>query len=365
MEKENYFPLPEEIKLVLNDLILADEIKNIAASNGIFIDYGIQSDYADLLSKIYWDFSTICRIHDMALFKTRKGAISGFWINIENNEDNLNKVDFSILKLINEKVGQEIGERKIKLTNPKVLDNEGTFEGSIEYKQKKVGKTKFIDEVDRSFSFICSKKDDNQYEFLVENDSSNDKNVLEDFIKRQIQKEPTLTCKTINLLPEKLGSYKLVEFFDTLAKQTMPDWEFKEIKKIIVRQRDMTSDEGNDHEVENQHVLGIQKAILEGTSLRTNSFVKECEINGYRFMAMTYSFRKKNKPFGIDISTEFKEKPKVFEVNVVDFFKIEGVEKREIDVHLDPEEKKSILGEFYRTSKSIYEKLIIGVPLNN
>lgn len=358
MSDRYLYPSAENLIEILGNVCSAGDVKAIAADNGIFIDYGQHKDYARLMSKLFWGKAVLESIHDSAILNNHKNSLSGFWLNIDSDEgDELQ--NFSILQLIDSNIGQEIGKNKMKISSPSQTSDPKIFTGTVDYLEKKIGRIEFINEVKRSFKYYCRKIDENRYEFLIDVDSSRDKKVFENWIVKEIRKTETLIPSVTNLDPDSLGSH-LIEFFDELATSAMVNWDFKEITKIIVKKQD--DEESEEIEVDNQNLLGIQKAILEGKTLRNNSFVRECEESNYRFMAMSYRYEN-NDAYSIVVSSEFKERPKVFEINIVAYTRFEGEDRHSISYHLPKSIRGQILHNFYRVAKTIYDRLTIRVTL--
>lgn len=366
MDKDLYYALPEELRLVLIDMCPAGFVFELASRNGIFIDLGLHKDYSEFLSLINWDYETIREIHLSSLRSSQKQSLSGFWLKVDTkNELEFPINDFSILSIIADKVGNlPMGDKRITLTNPIIRDTNDTefeqFEGEVEYKQKKKGRTLFLEDVERSFKYYIEEKDNGHYQILVDLDSSNDTKVFEDWLYDVIKSiDKNIICEKDGLDPEDLRTSKLVEFFDQLATKTMPGWQIIDIVKIIVKQQANGDSEGE--ELSRPKVEGITKAILEGGDLRHNPFVQECEESGYKFMAMTYKFRHNSNPYEISISAEFKERPKVFEINIADYKKIQGKDAIREDHNLLTKERNQILHGFYRMAKNIYDNLVSGI----
>ena len=100
------------------------------------------------------------------------------------------------------------------------------------------------------------------------------------------------------------------------------NWKFIDVKQLILRTNNEKVDDSfpeEEEKVVSETVLsGIKQAILDGNKLRENPFVKQSEVSGYRFTAMTYLFQHKTRPCTVQISAEFKGRPKVFEVSIKD-----------------------------------------------
>lgn len=106
---------------------------------------------------------------------------------------------------------------------------------------------------------------------------------------------------------------------------------------------------------------GITQAILEGTELRNNSFVKQCEEGGYRFTAMTYEYESTHSPFVKEIRAEFKNRPKVFEVSLQNYAQRLGLNGMLDKRVMVDDHRVEVLSIFWVKAKQVFDTLISSV----
>ena len=133
------------------------------------------------------------------------------------------------------------------------------------------------------------------------------------------------------------------------------EWDFNEVKQLGFR-KGKGDEEGE--EVADSDLVGITQAILEGKNLRENSFVKQSEKSGYRFTAMTYEFSHKKHPYVIEVSSEFKGRPKVFEVSIKSYKQRTGIEENLSSASLSKKEEFALTSKLWSEAEAIYNQLI-------
>lgn len=65
-------------------------------------------------------------------------------------------------------------------------------------------------------------------------------------------------------------------------------------------------------EIKRSDLLSINQAILQGSYLRGNSFVKDCEAQGFYFLSMTLALVHSKSSEMIQVRIRFKLSPKMF-----------------------------------------------------
>jgi hypothetical protein len=146
-------------------------------------------------------------------------------------------------------------------------------------------------------------------------------------------------------LLEPLEIPKRIEFCDALLLTEFEDWRFEHVTGITVRQPEdrepILIEEGDEEQNEYEEdglierqptqsdLRGITQAILKGRRLRTNSFVKDCEKQGFYFPSMTIQYRHKREPEVMNLTVRFKLKPQMFEIAIEETFLVQELEQLE------------------------------------
>jgi len=116
-------------------------------------------------------------------------------------------------------------------------------------------------------------------------------------------------------------------------------------------------------QVGRQDLNSITQAILEGKNLRTNSFVKDCEKQGYFFLSMTLELKNINLSEIIQVRLRFKLSPEMFEVVLVNMALEDENGRREISF---PEQRQQeILKEFWNNCHKVWQEIYDNSPRLN
>lgn len=244
--------------------------------------------------------------------------------------------------------------------------------GRLEYQRISPGKVVLLNKVPESVEFFIDPIGDRLWQVTCFPDTNTDVQVMADIFSRMASgayktKTPTL---------EPLEVPKRIEFYDALLLTELKDWRFEEVIGITVRQaeeRDSSLDieKGNENQYEdNEYGLskdqptqsdlrGIKQAILEGRGLRTNSFVKACEKQGFYFTSMTIQYRHNREPELMNLTVRFKLNPLMFEIVLEDTFLIQALEQLEPHT-FDWQRQREILCTFWSICNRIINQLTGG-----
>lgn len=123
--------------------------------------------------------------------------------------------------------------------------------------------------------------------------SNSEMKELNKFLANVTKRDGTFTTNHISL--QVLTNENRVTFFDEFVKKKFNGWRFDTVTKIELKKFEGTDeeeskelDEEDDDSIKN--LQGITSAILNGTSIRNNSFVQECLQNNFYVTTMGYKF---------------------------------------------------------------------------
>lgn len=343
--KKYIYPRRYEIEQTLGEIAKRSFVDEFAQERGIFITKARQNELANTLSGFFFEHEDIEQIRDTAYKTTNSHNLSGFIINSEDDDFD----PILALKKLREEGQLEQGMEISPITLRKDNDDEYSI-GKISYKKRRPGIIEFLQEEDRSFEFRIQKISDHEHLILVDGNRSGESKVFEKIVKKQARHNTRFDVMD----QSQLNSLQTIRFFDELAETGMSDnWELIEVKQLVFRR-------GNQEDemlASSNELAGISQAFLEGKNLRENHFVKQSENNGYRFTAMTYKFLDKTSPHNIVIKAEFKFRPKVFEVNVLEYNEVFGPEENEESCMIDQELEMKIKTNFWRSAKKIFSDI--------
>jgi len=164
-----------------------------------------------------------------------------------------------------------------------------------------------------------------------------------------------------------------IQFFDDILDlySNHNEWYLEDVTDITIRKQSqqdnnyiiVDSNEGDlelvgeneEQPIGDDELLSISQAILQGKNLRTNSFVKKFEKQGYHFPAMTLLLRNHNTPEAIQVMIRFKLSPKMFEVVLTGMS--EKHDYGEVVTSFPPERQQQILQEFWHTSHQVWRAI--------
>ncbi len=325
-QKENTYKYPTryELNLTLSELTTRAFAERLAKSKGIFFPKGLQSEIADSLSSLFWGHSDLEKIRNAAYNSKVKKTLAGFIVRTEDTEFDLPRFLDTLRR--NNTLGKdyELGPlRKMSIQDSKenMLKDTArtTYKSSLNYIKRKPGRIEFLSEEIRQFDFTIEERNDSEWKILVECQKSTDANEIKKIIETQAPKN---SINIDQLEYDLLSPKETIEFFDKLADVGMSkDWRIEDIKYLIFRR----GEDEEEEEATEEQLSGIRQAKLDGTNLRQNPFVKQSEKSGYSFTAMTYRYEHKTKGIVIQISAEFKMRPKVFEISITNYWTRVGI----------------------------------------
>jgi len=347
MDTKYKYPTRYEIEQALGELSTRKFLDHFAQTRGVFITKVIQSELAEVVSGFFFEHSDIEEIRKAAFRIHAKNTLAGFIVHSEEK-------DFDLVSHIDELRHSNRMGRDTTLS-PIVADHQDDsrkiFKGTINYVERKPGRVEFLHEYQRAFDFFIEQSDEGSWQVLIDCNKSADARILEELVNRTTKKNTRLAILDQDILT----SEQTIRFFDELATRGMSkDWNFNEVKQLVFRR---PKDE-EDEEVDKSALTGITQAILEGNDLRDNPFVKQSEKSGYRFTAMTFEYEHKKRPFIIQIHSEFKGRPKVFEVSIVNIKSREGIDEKLKPFETSENEEMQIRSGFWIIAKKIYDELI-------
>lgn len=143
-----------------------------------------------------------------------------------------------------------------------------------------------------------------------------------------------------------------VEFFNDILSANPANWRFEDAVKMGISQGEQTSEMFEDAEDEediqeelDENLRGITGAVLSGEGLRTNGFVQKCIDNGYFFESGRLLFVNTDIAEQVEISIEFKQKPKeTFDISIETEY--ETTEEGREEISFDSEHRKEIRDTF-------------------
>lgn len=354
MEKTNHYNYPSRYDLIqaLTDFSKRSFVDQFAQKRGIFLTKAVTSDLANFLAGLFYEHADIEEIREAAYQQNTSSTLSGYTYYID--KDDLENPDpITAIERAMDNGGFDEGIKLTPLVKIRDENGEEMYKGTVSYQNNKPGRIELLQKEERTFDFYIKPEGEDKYRILVDCGNSKDSKVLlEQILKKHLPK--TGRYNVLNI--DRLTSAQTIKFFDELASKGMSvdNWEFNEVKQLIFRK-------GQDEEEEEAgetDLVGITQAILEGKNLRENTFVKQSERSGYRFTAMIYEYSHKRHPYVIEVSSEFKGRPKVFEVSIRNYKQREGLEEVLHEANLSKKEELAITSKLWDEAEAIYNDMV-------
>lgn len=176
----------------------------------------------------------------------------------------------------------------------------------LEYSVIKPGRIEFISNQKKVTDIIVTKKGTNEALFDVRQASSSEMKEINKFLEAATNKDKAIQPAHITL--KNLTNENRVSFFDEFIKMRFNGWRFVTVTKIELKkyENDETAELNDEEDSAIANLQGITSAILNGTSIRNNSFVQECLTNNFYVTTMGYRFENLEEFIEVVIEINFK-----------------------------------------------------------
>lgn len=345
------YPARYDLQQAFKEFCQYKWLEKFAQEQGILLSNATHDGLADFLSGLFFEHAQLERIRNSALQTASTNSVYGFRVATDDS-------NFSLPDMIDnyrEKVVDQHNQMKVKALVYYVIENSKLFHGTIEYLQQKPGRIQFLQGTERAFDYYIRLIADDEWEIMVDCGRSIDGRLIEEWVSKKLPRDSYV----MKIEQDRLTTSQTIRFFDELGSEGAGmGWRLSQVKRIVLRRDNGSSDVEEEHVETSESVLsGITQAILEGSELRNNPFVKQCEEGGYRFMAMTYEYESKEQPFVKEIRAEFKQRPKVFEISLPNYYRRSGINGSLEKQGLSSEHRVQILSVFWGKAKGVFDKL--------
>ncbi len=176
----------------------------------------------------------------------------------------------------------------------------------LEYSVIRPGRIELISNQKKVTDIIVTKKDNNEALFDVRQASSSEMKEINKFLEAATKKDRNVQSAHITL--KNLTNENRVSFFDEFVKMKFKGWRFVTVTKIELKkyENDETEELNDEEDSAIANLQGITSAILNGTSIRNNSFVQECLTNNFYVTTMGYRFENLEDFIEVVIEVNFK-----------------------------------------------------------
>ena len=362
------YPNSYELRDVINENIKQVDLLGFLRKKGIFYLNASHEDSSMLTARLLLDGDDLNELRRYAYKNVNKSLLSGFILE-SNSIFDLE----AIYSTIRDK-GSFKKEGYILKAISRIVGKTNTFQGSVEYRRYRPGKTSFLKEEKHDISFRIMELSKKKWQGEGDGESSNDGKAIQKLFSMAVR-DRDIDIDELRL--DSLSNANTITFFDRLVKEGLGnEWAIEDILRLTLRRskdkNDSEEDLDDEDEVEikdakdveekeapKEQLSGISQAILEGKNLRENKFVRMAEDDGYLFSSMTYMFERKNDNSHIKLRAEFKGNPKIFEVSLESFSKPDTDLSEGDTVDLTDDQNYEYRTVFWNNAKKIYNELVL------
>lgn len=352
----NKYPSSFELNEVCTNFIKRRVLNTFLQERGMFIFNAGTDDIGRILSHVIMEHADIEELRSNAYQATSKSSLSGFIIKPTSSLFSLNNL-YEKARDNNRDLTSK--GYKLGMLSHEKYEEKSVYKGRIDYKLKKPGRIQFIDVEESHSYFVMFENNEGEWQVEVDGTRASDGREVQKLFTSIINKENmTLSSLSIDYLSDK----QTIDFFDSLAEQGLPaEWVFADVKSLTFRRASDSEDiveSSVSNYKEGSLLTGIRQAILDGRNLREDAFVKQFEIAGCVFTAMTFEYSHKLMPEIIHIRAEFKGNPKIFEVSIVASYEVVGVNAKREAITLPQKRNIELRSIFWNKARLIFNNLI-------
>lgn len=179
----------------------------------------------------------------------------------------------------------------------------------LRYSINRPGRNEFISTQYKNTDIIVRKVSGEKAIIDVRQASTTEMKEINKFLEEATKKDTAVHTHHITL--QVLTNENRIAFFDEFIKRNFTDWRFETVTKVeLKRYEGSEDDETKELDEEESSALsnlqGITSAILNGTSIRNNSFVQECLQNDFYITTMGYKFESLSDLREVVVEVNFK-----------------------------------------------------------
>lgn len=177
------------------------------------------------------------------------------------------------------------------------------------YSINRPGRNEFISTQYKNTDVIVRKVSEEKAIIDVRQVSAAEMKEINKFLVEATKKDSAVHARHITL--QVLTNENRIAFFDEFIKRNFTDWRFETVTKVELKRYEGCEDDETKelNEEENSalsNLQGITSAILNGTSIRNNSFVQECLQNNFYITTMGYKFESLSDLRKVVVEVNFK-----------------------------------------------------------
>lgn len=356
------YPDKNSLKEVLSAELSVSALKQMCKNNGIFLLSNNKKDVVNTAHLFYWGFIDINRISQ--LMEDIKNYKKSFRLTIEKETAFIQDGDTDFFQdfiaLISAYRSGIATEKDILFETFVISQNSDQphLRASIEYKRKRKGRVKLMDEVTQRFLFDAFEENDKIIIDVIFEDRNSvqvAKGIIADSVAAsdefRVPKQISLGTLTT---PER------VELFDRFFAYQLDTWKVEAVRNIKVQIPMDTNDDEDDEEaeeVENNFLAGIESALLTGSGLRTNPIVIDAVNRGYFFPKATVMLEHRREAIKLLLDISFSTDDLVLELSIISTYELE--DDHSYKHPIPSEDQEEALQYFHSVLTEIFNQMLL------
>lgn len=342
----------KELKRVIEDGKLKPfRIRSILKEQGIILTSTNPEQIAEQVYPILWgscDIDKLGKSMDDSANYIKSSVIEAEIKETENVIDDLE--DFFS--------NASFGKTRYTLSGVSRVDD-STLSVKLQYAIIRPGRNEFISTQYKTTDIIVTKVADKKALIDVRQVSSAEMKEINKFLAEATKNDIMVNTRHISL--QVLTDENKVAFFDEFVKKKFLGWRFVTVTKVALKKCDTIEGEeieevGEDEGDSLASLQGITSAILNGTSIRNNSFVQDCLQNGFYITTMGYKFQDMTDLREVVIEVNFK-----YDDLKIDICKTYEYDSEVNELRLHPamiDVQEEILRLFQKTAYELYSEIL-------
>lgn len=291
----------KELKRVIEDGKLKSfKIKKILKDQGIILTSINAEQIAEQVYPILWGSSDIEKMSQSIDDASNYIKSSVIELETVDNENIIDTVeDYFTSDLFRGSRYKEVGINRL---------NNDQLVLQLNYLVERPGRIEFISKQYKNTNIIISKMSNGNALLDIRHASANEMKEFNRILDNTIEGQTTINTRHISL--EFLTNENRIAFFDEFIKNKFSGWRFDTVTKVELKKYEgQTSEEDDNIDGENvsqADLQGITRAILSGTSIRSNAFVRQCLENNFYITTMGYKFDSTEELLQVVVEINFK-----------------------------------------------------------
>lgn len=291
----------KELKRVIEDGKLKSfKIKKILKDQGIILTSTNAGQIAEQVYPILWGSSDIEKMSQSVDDGGNYIKSSVIELEIDDNED--------IIVALEDCLENSVfrGSRYSKIGSNRLDDEHLLLQ--LKYAIERPGRIEFISKQYKNTDVVISKMRNGKALLDIRQASASEMKELNRILDNTLKKDSSIYARHLSL--DNLTNENRVAFFDEFIKNKFQGWRFDTVTKVALKKYEENSAEDDDSDEEENvsqtDLQGITSAILNGTSIRSNSFVQQCLNNNFYITTMGYKFEHVEELLEVVVEINFK-----------------------------------------------------------